>query len=88
MLSDDLCMKALKGSYSKRAQKAINAGCDIVLHCDPKLSDIKKLAGKGSKKMLTTSMHEIAELSGKVKKTNYKIEEMTRDFLDYYTRFS
>ena len=51
-----------------------------------KLSDIKKLAGKGSKKMLTTSMHEIAELSGKVKKTNYKIEEMTRDFLDYYSK--
>ena len=32
-----------------------------------KLSDIKKLAGGGSKAMLRKSMHEIAELSGKIK---------------------
>ena len=31
-----------------------------------KLSDIKKLAGRGSKVMLTKSMHEVAELSGKI----------------------
>jgi len=39
------------------------------------LSDIKKLAGGGSKKMLQKSIHEIAELSGKIKKTNEKMEE-------------
>ena len=37
-----------------------------------KLSDIKKLAGGGSKVMLRKSMHEIAELSGKIKKTDEK----------------
>ena len=31
-----------------------------------KLSDIKKLAGRGSKVMLTRSMLEVAELSGKI----------------------
>ena len=31
LFSDDLCMKALKGSFKNRARKAINAGCDIVL---------------------------------------------------------
>ena len=34
------------------------------------LSDIKKLAGRGSKVMLTKSMHEVAELTGKIKKTD------------------
>ena len=34
-----------------------------------KLSDIKKLAGRGSKVMLTKSMQEMAELTGKIKKT-------------------
>ena len=33
-----------------------------------KLSDIRKLAGRGSKVMLTKSIHELAELSGKIKK--------------------
>ena len=51
-----------------------------------KLSDIKKLAGRGSKVMLSKSMHELAELSGKIKKTDDVIEEMTKDFIDYYSK--
>ena len=51
-----------------------------------KLSDIKKLAGRGSKVMLTKSMHEIAELSGKIKKTDDIVEEMTKEFIDFYSK--
>ena len=51
-----------------------------------KLSDIKKLAGRGSKVMLTRSMHEIAELSGKIKKTDDIVEEMTKEFVDFYSK--
>ena len=50
------------------------------------LSAIKKLAGRGSKAMLTRSMHEIAELSGKIKKTDDVIEKMTKDFVDFYSK--
>ena len=50
------------------------------------LSEIKKLAGRGSKVMLTKSMHEIGELSGKVKKSNDVVEEMTKEFVDYYSK--
>ena len=51
-----------------------------------KLSDIRKLAGGGSKTMLAKSIHEIAELSGKIKKTEDAIEEMTKEFIDYYSK--
>ncbi len=51
-----------------------------------KLSDIKKLAGRGSKVMLTKSMHDIAELSGKIKKTDDVIEKMTKEFIDFYSK--
>ena len=54
-------------------------------YSERKLSDIKKLAGRGSKVMLTKSMHEIAELSGKIKKTDDHIEEMTKEFVDFYS---
>jgi phosphoglycolate phosphatase len=50
------------------------------------LSDIKKLAGKGAKAMLTKSMHQIAELSGKIKKTDDVVEKMTTEFVDYYSK--
>ena len=51
-----------------------------------KTADIRKLAGKGSKVMLTKSIQEIAELSGKIKKTNNQLEEMTKEFIDYYSK--
>ena len=51
-----------------------------------KLSDIKKLAGRGSKVMLTKSMHEVAELSGKITKTDDIVEQMTKEFVDFYSK--
>ena len=51
-----------------------------------RLSDVKKLAGRGSKVMLTRSMHEMAELTGKIKKSDDIIEEMTKEFIDYYSK--
>ena len=51
-----------------------------------KLSDIKKLAGKGSKVMLSRSMHEIAELSGKVVETGDVVEDMTKEFINFYSK--
>lgn len=34
LLSDDLSMRALAGSYQERSQLALAAGCDAVLHCN------------------------------------------------------
>jgi beta-N-acetylhexosaminidase len=34
LMSDDLSMKALGGSFEDRAARAIEAGCDLVLHCN------------------------------------------------------
>jgi beta-N-acetylhexosaminidase len=34
LVSDDLCMKALRGEPGELAQQAIAAGCDLVLHCN------------------------------------------------------
>lgn len=34
LMSDDLSMKALKGSYRRRSEQAFAAGIDVVLHCN------------------------------------------------------
>jgi beta-N-acetylhexosaminidase len=34
LVSDDLSMKALGGTYTDRARLALEAGCDLVLHCN------------------------------------------------------
>ncbi|SPJ22778.1 glycoside hydrolase family 3 N-terminal domain-containing protein [Palleronia abyssalis] len=34
LMSDDISMEALGGSIAQRSEKAIAAGCDVVLHCN------------------------------------------------------
>ncbi len=48
LISDDLSMKALAGDFSARARDALEAGCDVVLHCngDPaEMSAVASAAG-------------------------------------------
>ena len=40
IMSDDISMKSLKFSISKNTTQAFNAGCDIVLHCNGKYSEM------------------------------------------------
>jgi len=44
LISDDISMKSLKYSISENAIKALKAGCNLVLHCNGKISEMKKLA--------------------------------------------
>ena len=44
ILSDDLSMKALTGSFEERAAAVIEAGLDIVLHCNGDLDEARAVA--------------------------------------------
>ncbi|HLL28846.1 MAG TPA: beta-N-acetylhexosaminidase [Xanthobacteraceae bacterium] len=44
LLTDDLSMKALKGGFRARAEAALAAGCDIVLHCNGKMDEMVEIA--------------------------------------------
>jgi beta-N-acetylhexosaminidase len=44
IMSDDVSMKALSGSYEERAQAIIEAGLDIVLHCNGELEEARAVA--------------------------------------------
>jgi len=44
LVSDDLNMAALAGSMAARAEAALAAGCDLVLHCSGDLADMAGLA--------------------------------------------
>jgi beta-N-acetylhexosaminidase len=43
LMSDDLSMKALKGSFSSRAKSVIEAGCDLVLHCNGDMAEMQEI---------------------------------------------
>ena len=44
LMTDDLGMKALSGSFASRAQKAIEAGCDLILHCSGTMDEMREIA--------------------------------------------
>ena len=41
LISDDINMNAIKGSFRKKITKILSAGCDIVLHCSGNIKEIK-----------------------------------------------
>lgn len=41
LMSDDLSMKALSGDFRQRAKDSLAAGCDVVLHCNGDMDEMK-----------------------------------------------
>lgn len=46
LMSDDVSMNALQGSIAERTRASLAAGCDVVLHCNGKLDEMRQVAGK------------------------------------------
>tara|TARA_Y100000310_G_scaffold143771_1_gene143098 strand:- start:6896 stop:7843 length:948 start_codon:yes stop_codon:yes gene_type:complete len=44
LISDDISMKSLKYKLEKNAIKALQAGCNLVLHCNGNINEMSKLA--------------------------------------------
>jgi beta-N-acetylhexosaminidase len=44
LMTDDLSMKALSGSYTEKTERALAAGCDIVLHCNGEIAEMEEVA--------------------------------------------
>lgn len=44
LMSDDISMKALRGDLAELSRKAVGAGCDVVLHCNGDLAEMRKVA--------------------------------------------
>jgi beta-N-acetylhexosaminidase len=46
LMSDDVSMNALAGSIAQRTHAIVTAGCDMVLHCNGKLDEMRAVAGE------------------------------------------
>jgi beta-N-acetylhexosaminidase len=44
LMSDDLSMKALGGAFQDRTRRSIEAGCDLVLHCNGDMAEMTAIA--------------------------------------------
>lgn len=44
LLSDDLCMNALSGTLTERAERSLKAGCDLVIHWNGDMAQMRQVA--------------------------------------------
>ncbi len=44
LMTDDLSMQALSGSMHTRAENALAAGCDVILHCNGEMAEMQAVA--------------------------------------------
>src|SRR3954452_405665 len=49
LMSDDVSMNALAGSIAERTRAVFAAGCDMVLHCNGKLDEMREVARESPK---------------------------------------
>ncbi|MFT4783699.1 MAG: beta-N-acetylhexosaminidase [Paracoccaceae bacterium] len=45
LMTDDISMQALTGSVAERSVASLEAGCDIVLHCNGVMNEMQQIAG-------------------------------------------
>lgn len=61
LMSDDLSMKALAGSFEIRARESREAGCDIALHCNGNPAEMEPVAkGAGALEGLSLKRYQAA----------------------------
>lgn len=65
LVSDDLCMKALRGEPAALAQQSIAAGCDLVLHCNGVLAETTALL-RGCPVLSNSAAQRLAETRARV----------------------
>ncbi len=68
LMSDDLSMKALGGGFADRARAALAAGCDVVLHCNGDMAEMKAVVS-GTKALSGQALRRAKAALGRIART-------------------
>jgi beta-N-acetylhexosaminidase len=66
LITDDLSMKALGGTFAEKGRRALDAGCDMLLHCNGVLEEAEEVAAAAGP--LTSKAMRRAKLALKAKR--------------------
>lgn len=68
VMSDDLSMKALSGDFTQRARASLSAGCDLVLHCNGDMAEMRAVVA-GTKPLTGRSAQRARAALGRLAKS-------------------
>jgi beta-N-acetylhexosaminidase len=83
LVSDDVSMGALAGSFAERTRRALDAGCDLVLHCNGDMREMEEVAA--SARPLTSESQarvERAEALRRRRRTDFDTRAAERRFAE------
>jgi beta-N-acetylhexosaminidase len=80
LMSDDIAMGALSGTTAVRTQAALAAGCNIVLHCNGKLEEMREVAEHAPKLSGKAAARAAAALALRVEPEEFDRAEGRKTF--------
>ena len=75
LMSDDLSMKALGGDFTTRARASLAAGCDVVLHCNGGMDEMRAVA-RGGKALTGRAARRAAAAMARLPKSTEPFDAM------------
>lgn len=81
LMTDDLSMEALGGSMKSRAYQSIEAGCDIILHCNGDMNEMTEIATEVGDMSDRARLRSETALKSRQKPTDADPEKLLKDYL-------
>jgi beta-N-acetylhexosaminidase len=84
LMSDDTSMKALSGDFPEKAEAILAAGCDIVLHCNGVMEEMKGIVSR-VKPLTGKSLERANRALSAITMRDVEQEQMVRaEFATYF----
>ena len=83
LVSDDISMGALAGGFAERTRGALDAGCDLVLHCNGDMREMEEIAAS-ARKLTPEAQARVAraEALRRRGRTDFDAQEAERRFAE------
>jgi beta-N-acetylhexosaminidase len=80
LMGDDISMGALSGSIAERSRASLAAGCDLVLHCNGKMDEMRAVAAEASELAGETKRRADAALAVRKSPSGIDLAAARREF--------
>jgi beta-N-acetylhexosaminidase len=80
LMGDDISMGALSGSIAERSRASLAAGCDLVLHCNGKMDEMRAVAAEAPELAGETKRRADAALAVRKSPSGIDLAAARREF--------
>jgi beta-N-acetylhexosaminidase len=80
LMSDDVSMGALSGTLAERTRAVLAAGCDVVLHCNGRLDEMRAVAGQAPELAGEAGRRATAALAARIPASGIDLAAARREF--------